>query len=104
MPKTSNTEKLTMILTDLLDILRNLLPATPFLDAGTDLNEAIRNLENLLNLPTKPHQPTLPPLLAILPTTPSLTQSPTPNPTPSPAPTATAPADPPPTPALSAQR
>ena len=41
MTKTSSTEKLTMVLTNLLEIPKQPQPATPFLDPGTDLNKSI---------------------------------------------------------------
>ena len=50
MPTTSSTDRLTMILADLLEVLQHPHPAVPFLQQGTELNEAIRSLQTLLFL------------------------------------------------------
>jgi len=50
MPTTSSADRLTMILTDLLGVFQKSHPAVPFLQQGTELNEAIRSLQSLLFL------------------------------------------------------
>ena len=76
-PKTSCTKKLTMILTDLLHILRKPQPATQFLAAGTEFNELILHLRKILKLPTKPHQDPI----QLMNATPTATAPTTPPPT-----------------------
>ena len=50
LPTTSSSERIAMILTDLLAALKSPPPAVPFLQQGTELNEAIRALQSLLFL------------------------------------------------------
>ena len=57
MPTPTNTKKLTMILGDLLETLKNPHPTLPLPETGTELNTAIRSLENILNTSVEPHQP-----------------------------------------------
>ena len=45
MPKTSSTDQLAMIFTDLLDVLKRPYPVTPFLQKGTNINDAVCHLE-----------------------------------------------------------
>ena len=44
MPTASSSDRITMILTDLLAVLKNPYPAVPFLQQGTELNKGIRSL------------------------------------------------------------
>ena len=59
MPTPTNTKKLTMILGDLLETLKNPYPALPLPEMGTELNTAICSLEKILNTSVEPHQPTV---------------------------------------------
>ena len=60
MPTPTNTEKLAMILGDLLETLKNPHPLLPLPETGTDLNTAIRSLENILNTSVELHKPNAP--------------------------------------------
>ena len=52
MPASSSSDRLHMILTDLLDVLRHPHPSSPFLRVGTELNDAIRAVQQLVKSST----------------------------------------------------
>ena len=52
MPASSSNDRLIMILTDLLDVLKHPHPASPILRLGTDINDAIRTVERLVRTGT----------------------------------------------------
>ena len=60
MPASSSNDRLHMILTDLLDVLKHPHPSSPFLRVGTDLNDAIRTVQQLVKSSTPNIEQTVP--------------------------------------------
>ena len=53
MPKTSSEDRLAAILEDLKEVLKKPHPKTPFLNKGTETNDAIAKLEKIFGPPQK---------------------------------------------------
>ena len=75
MPASSSDDRLTMILTDLLETLQHPHPSSPFLRYGTKLNDAIRAVQQLVKTANDTLHPPL--ITTPEPTTAAPTQAPT---------------------------
>ena len=96
MPKTSSTNQLALIFTDLLDVLKRPHPSTSFLQKGTNINDAVQHLKRLLNSQVEPSStpdftPTTAPPPAPPPVPPSAPPTSAPTPVPTSAPTSVTP-------------
>ena len=55
MPETSSTDRLAAVVEDLINILQNPHPPTPFLQKGDPTNDAIKQLRIIFKVPTTAH-------------------------------------------------